>query len=196
MLDAIGKAGVGRLAAEMEIGLARMAHRPVADAVVEIEQAGLVGDLGARLGRDQAARRRRRDRRLLVARALADEAARADRAILDRRQASARASPAGASAATGRGRRQSLRSGSARRGGAGFGAAGLAALGAGAGLAFFSFSSSGLTGEGRDSRPRRCALPITALRLTPPSSSAIWLAVTPLVHIFFRRSIRSSVQRH
>src|SRR5690242_9880815 len=68
------------------------------------------------------------------------------------------------------------------------------ALGAGAAFTFFSFSSPGLTGEGRDSRPRRCALPITALRLTPPSSSAIWLAVAPSDHIFFRRSIRSSVQ--
>src|SRR4051812_50090324 len=74
MLDAIGEAGVGRLSAEMEVGLAGMAHRPLADAVVEIEQAGLVGDLGARLGRDQAARRRGRDRRLLIAGALADEA--------------------------------------------------------------------------------------------------------------------------
>src|SRR5581483_3076096 len=57
-----------------------------------------------------------------------------------------------------------------------------------------AFSSSpGFTGEGRCSRPRRCALPITALRLTPPSSSAIWLAVAPSAHIFFRRSMRSSV---
>src|SRR4029453_17866645 len=79
--------------------------------------------------------------------------------------------------------------------GAGFGAvAGFAALGAGAGLAFFSFSSPAFTGEGRDSRPRRCALPITALRLTPPNSSAIWLAVEPWVHIVLRRSMRSSVQ--
>ena len=37
-------------------------------------------------------------------------------------------------------------------------------------------------------------MPITALRLTPPSSSAIWLAVAPSCHIFFRRSMRSSVQ--
>src|SRR6478735_9363568 len=79
--------------------------------------------------------------------------------------------------------------------GAAFGAgAGFAALGAGAGRAFFSFSSPGFTGEGRDSRPRRCALPMTALRLTPPRSSAIWLAVAPSVHIALRRSMRSSVQ--
>src|SRR5437868_7957745 len=83
MRDAIGKARVGRLAAEMEIGLAGMADRPFADAVVQIEQRGLVGDLGAWLGRDQPARRRRRDRRLLIAGPLADEAARADRAELE-----------------------------------------------------------------------------------------------------------------
>ena len=65
---------------------------------------------------------------------------------------------------------------------------------AGAGAAFFSFSSPGLTGDGRASSPRRCALPITALRLTPPSSSAIWLAVDPPSHIFVRVAIRSSVQ--
>src|SRR5688572_32766536 len=83
MLDAIREARVGRLAAEMEVGLAGMAERPFADAVVEVEQAGLVGDLGARLGRDQPARRGRGDRRLGVAGTLADEAAGADRAILD-----------------------------------------------------------------------------------------------------------------
>jgi hypothetical protein len=37
-------------------------------------------------------------------------------------------------------------------------------------------------------------LPITALRETPPSSSAIWLAVMPLLHSSFSRSMRSSVQ--
>jgi ABC-2 type transport system permease protein len=37
-------------------------------------------------------------------------------------------------------------------------------------------------------------LPITALRLTPPSSSAIWLAVAPPSHILVSFSIRSSVQ--
>src|SRR5690606_34006784 len=92
------------------------------------------------------------------------------------------------------------------RGGAG-GAAGsgvLAAAGRGAGFrgagagaaAFFSafFGSFAFTGDGRDFRPRRCALPITALRLTPPSSSAIWLAVAPPSHIFFSVAIRSSVQ--
>src|SRR6185503_17954256 len=71
------------IAAEMEIGLAGMAQRPFADAVVQIEQAGLVGHFGARLGRNQPPRRGRRDRRLGVAGSLANEAAGADRAILD-----------------------------------------------------------------------------------------------------------------
>src|SRR4051812_45347249 len=82
MFDAIREAGVGRMAAEMEIGLAGMADRPFADAIVELEQASLVGDFGARLGRHQAARWRGRDRRLLVAGALPNEAAGTDRAIL------------------------------------------------------------------------------------------------------------------
>ena len=70
MFDAIRKAGVHRFATEMEIGFARMPHRPAADAVAQIEQAGLVGDLGARLGRNQTARRGWGDRCLLVAGAL------------------------------------------------------------------------------------------------------------------------------
>ena len=43
-------------------------------------------------------------------------------------------------------------------------------------------------------RPRRCTLPITALRVTPPNSLAIWLADWPSPHIFFNSSTRSSVQ--
>ena len=50
MLDAIGKARVRRLAAEIEVRLARVADRPFADAIVELEKARFVGDLGARLG--------------------------------------------------------------------------------------------------------------------------------------------------
>ena len=79
MLDAIGKARVHGLTAEVEVGLAGMPHRPAADAVVEVEQGRLVGDLRARLGGDETARRRWRDRRLLVARSLTDKAAGADR---------------------------------------------------------------------------------------------------------------------
>jgi hypothetical protein len=70
-------------------------------------------------------------------------------------------------------------------------------LGAGFAAGFFAaafFLSLAFTGEGRDLRPRRCALPITALRLTPPSSSAIWLAVDPPSHIFLSVAMRSSVQ--
>jgi len=59
---------------------------------------------------------------------------------------------------------------------------------------FFFFLLLVATGEGRDLSPRRCAFPITALRLTPPSSSAIWLAVDPPSHSFFSIAIRSSVQ--
>src|SRR6056297_2222441 len=43
-------------------------------------------------------------------------------------------------------------------------------------------------------RPSRCTLPITALRVTPPSSFAIWLADWPSAHIFFSFSTRSSLQ--
>src|SRR5438105_3075747 len=82
MLHAIRKARVRRLPAEMEIGLAGVAHRPFADAIIEVEQAGLVGDLGARLGRDEAARRSGWDRRLLIAGTLTDEAAGSDRPVL------------------------------------------------------------------------------------------------------------------
>src|SRR6185369_14364803 len=78
----IWKTGIGRLTAEIEIGFARVADRPLADAVVQFEQAGLVGNIRARLGRNQAARRSRRDGRLLFARTLANEAARTDRTVL------------------------------------------------------------------------------------------------------------------
>src|SRR4029079_14218715 len=83
MLHAVREARVRRLPAEVEVGLARMPHRPFADAVVQIEEAGLAANLGARLGRHQAARRGGRDRRLLISRTLADEATGADRAVLD-----------------------------------------------------------------------------------------------------------------
>ena len=46
----------------------------------------------------------------------------------------------------------------------------------------------------RFDRPRRCTLPMTALRVTLPSSLAIWLADCPSPHIFFSVSTRSSVQ--
>src|SRR6266700_5002156 len=37
MLDAIRKTRIRRLPAEVEIGLARMTHRPFADAIIEVE---------------------------------------------------------------------------------------------------------------------------------------------------------------
>src|SRR5262245_25747838 len=46
----------------------------------------------------------------------------------------------------------------------------------------------------RPERPRRCTLPITALRVTPPRRPAIWLALKPSAHSFFRRSTLSSFQ--
>ena len=49
-------------------------------------------------------------------------------------------------------------------------------------------------GPARLDRPRRCTLPITALRVTAPSSLAIWLADWPSAHIFLSVSTRSSVQ--
>src|SRR5215510_10511976 len=46
----------------------------------------------------------------------------------------------------------------------------------------------------RPDRPRRWTFPITALRVMPPSSPAIWLADSPSAQSFLSRSTRSSVQ--
>src|SRR6187200_133389 len=46
----------------------------------------------------------------------------------------------------------------------------------------------------RPESPSRCTLPITALRVMPPSSAAIWLADSPSVHSRLSVSTRSSVQ--
>jgi len=43
-------------------------------------------------------------------------------------------------------------------------------------------------------RPSRLILPMTALRLTPPSYAAIWLALSPSLQSFLSNSTRSSVQ--
>ena len=75
MLYAIRETGVYLLAAKVEIGLAGVAHGPAADTLGKIEQAGFVSHLGAGLGGHQTARRGRRNGCLLVARALAQEAA-------------------------------------------------------------------------------------------------------------------------
>src|SRR4051812_24122672 len=46
----------------------------------------------------------------------------------------------------------------------------------------------------RPERPSRCTLPITAFRVTFPSSAAIWLAESPPSQSFFNCSTRSSDQ--
>ncbi len=53
---------------------------------------------------------------------------------------------------------------------------------------------AGCDGLGRPLRPRRCTLPMTALRVTPPSCRATWLADKPSSHSFFKVEIRSSDQ--
>jgi len=58
----------------------------------------------------------------------------------------------------------------------------------------FSIIRCSWMGETRFDSFRRCALPITALRVTLPSSLAISAAVLPSHHSFFRRVTRSSVQ--
>src|SRR5580704_6702808 len=76
--------------------------------------------------------------------------------------------------------------GSRRRGdGADMGRGGLGALKVG---------RLGCDGVARPERPSRCTLPITALRVTPPSCLAIWLAERPSSQSFFNNSTRSSVQ--
>src|ERR1043166_2013949 len=49
-------------------------------------------------------------------------------------------------------------------------------------------------GLARPERPKRCTLPMTALRVMPPSSAAIWLAESPSAQSFFKSSTLSSVQ--
>lgn len=79
MLDAVRKTGVHLFAAEMKIGFAGMAHRPAADAIVKVKQTGLVRDFRAGPCGHKAARWCGRDRRLLIARALTQEATGANR---------------------------------------------------------------------------------------------------------------------
>ena len=79
MFNAVGEARIYGLPAEMEIGLARVTHGPATYLVRQIQQARLVGDLRTWFGRYQSARRRWRDRSLLIARALTEKTARTDR---------------------------------------------------------------------------------------------------------------------
>src|SRR5205085_3330218 len=74
------------------------------------------------------------------------------------------------------------------------GAEGAAALAGRAGRGALNSVRAGLDGVARPERPRRWTLPITALRVTPPSCLAIWLAERPSCQSFFRSSTRSSVQ--
>src|SRR6056297_943820 len=82
------------------------------------------------------------------------------------------------------------------------GAEGLAAgFGAGLAAAFGASASGAAAGAAfatgaeplRLDSPSRCTLPITALRVTPPSSFAIWLADWPSPHNRFNSSTRSSL---
>src|SRR5690606_41331675 len=77
--------------------------------------------------------------------------------------------------------------------GAGFFSSTVLATGTGAGAAAFLLFC--WIGETRFDNFRRCALPITALRVRPPPRAlAISAADLPSPHSFFRTAIRSSVQ--
>jgi hypothetical protein len=52
----------------------------------------------------------------------------------------------------------------------------------------------GRLGPERAEMPRRCILPITALRETPPSRRATWLALNPSRHICVSSATRKSFQ--
>src|SRR3546814_2486853 len=66
MFDAIRKAWIYLLTAEMEIGFAGMSHWPFADFIGQIEQAGLIRNFRAGLCRNQTTGWSRWDRRLLI----------------------------------------------------------------------------------------------------------------------------------
>src|SRR3546814_19276313 len=66
MFDAIRKAWIYLLTAEMEIGFAGMSHWPFAEFIGQIEQAGLIRNLRAGLCRNQTTGWSRVDRRLLL----------------------------------------------------------------------------------------------------------------------------------
>src|SRR5690606_12033802 len=53
---------------------------------------------------------------------------------------------------------------------------------------------AGRDGVARPAKPRRWTLPITALRVTPPSCFAIWLAESPSAHSLRSSATRSSDQ--
>jgi hypothetical protein len=71
------------------------------------------------------------------------------------------------------------------------GAAWVAGLG---GRGVLKAGLDGCEGVALPDRPRRCTLPITALRVTPPSCLAIWLADKPSSQSRLSKSTLSSVQ--
>jgi hypothetical protein len=197
MLDAIREARIGRVAAKVKSGSPGCPTGHLQIFSLRSSRLVLSAISGLGLAGHQPARRRGRDRRLLVARALAHEAARADRADQRLRRGRRRGrvgallrrlvdrSKGGSPVHLQRGGGGEIDRFRLRRGSAAAAARGAPRAGCG---------SFGFTGDGRDWRPRRWALPITALRDTAPNSSAIWLAVMPRVHISCKRSILSSVQ--
>ena len=76
MFYAIGKTRVHGGAAEVKIWFARMPHRPSADPLVQVKEAGLVGNVRAGFGRNQPPGWGGGDRCLLIARTLPQESAR------------------------------------------------------------------------------------------------------------------------
>ncbi len=151
VIGAIGLAGFALGAAEAEIGVGRIAHRPAAHVLAQLHDGDALGEGHHHFGSISSAR-------LSGSKAVWTRAwtAKAEAARLGD----------GAKPTTGAGRAAGLR--------------GRAAAGAEEVLA-------------RPDRPSRWTLPITALRVTPPSSPAIWLALRPSFHSFFRSSTRSSV---
>ena len=83
--NTVRETGVHLIAAEMEIGFTRMAQRPFANLITQIKQAGFARNVGTRFGRHKAARRGRGGGWRLIARPLAEEAARPNRTQLSTR---------------------------------------------------------------------------------------------------------------
>ena len=191
---AIGLAGDGRQAAEPEILGRGVADRPFAGALGQFHQRQPLGALfnlahrSQRLGADFIGGGLRRQG--LACRD--DRLAHRDRQGGDAGRARQRRGAAGRGSGALRARGRLARGGaSAATGfGAGSGRGGAAAGGG----ATSGSSPSTAPPPTRLDRPRRCTLPITALRVTPPSSLAIWLADWPSAHIFLSVSTRSSVQ--
>lgn len=74
------------------------------------------------------------------------------------------------------------------------GAEGMACAAGRTGRGALNARRAGCEGWARPESPSRCTLPITPLRVTPPSCLAIWLAESPSSQSFFKVLTRSSVQ--